>query len=45
MTSWFKNEVERMGFDTQNAWRTTDINSKFRCVPSPWRQHIPPSGR
>lgn len=32
VTSWFKNEVERMGFDTQNAWRTTDINSKFRCV-------------
>lgn len=36
VTSWFKNEVERMGFDTQNAWRTTDINSKFRCVLSLW---------
>lgn len=30
VTSWFKNEVERMGFDTQNAWRISDINSKFR---------------
>lgn len=30
VTSWFKNEVERMGFDTQYAWRISDINSKFR---------------
>jgi hypothetical protein len=30
VTSWFKNEVERMGFDTQNAWRISDINSRFR---------------
>lgn len=30
VTSWFKNEVERMGFETQNAWRISDINSKFR---------------
>lgn len=30
VTSWFKNEVERMGFDTQNAWRISDINSKFK---------------
>lgn len=30
VTSWFKNEVERLGFDTQNAWRMSDINCKFR---------------
>lgn len=42
VTSWFKNEVERMAFDTQNAWRTTDINSKFRCVCSQICSQISP---
>lgn len=35
VTSWFKNEVERMGFDTHNAWRISDINSKFRYRGQP----------
>ncbi|KAJ8379504.1 hypothetical protein SKAU_G00002820 [Synaphobranchus kaupii] len=30
----FKNEVERMGFDTQNAWRISEINSKHRLCAS-----------
>ncbi|KAM6965556.1 phosphatidylinositol-3,5-bisphosphate 3-phosphatase MTMR3 isoform 2-T2 [Aplochiton taeniatus] len=42
VTSWFKNEVERMGFDTQNAWRITDINSKFRlCASYPQQLLVP----
>ncbi|XP_051508553.1 myotubularin-related protein 3-like isoform X1 [Myxocyprinus asiaticus] len=32
--SRFHNEVERMGFDTQNAWRVTEINSKHRLCSS-----------
>nr|XP_046242187.1 myotubularin-related protein 3 isoform X3 [Scatophagus argus] len=43
VTSWFKNEVERMGFDTQNAWRITDINSKFRLCPSYPQQLLVPA--
>ncbi|XP_075879158.1 phosphatidylinositol-3,5-bisphosphate 3-phosphatase MTMR3 isoform X3 [Nelusetta ayraudi] len=43
VTSWFKNEVERMGFDTQNAWRTTDINSKFRLCSSYPQQLLVPA--
>ncbi|KAI1900710.1 hypothetical protein AGOR_G00052700 [Albula goreensis] len=34
VTSRFKNEVERMGFDTQNAWRISEINSKYRLCSS-----------
>ncbi|NP_001080011.1 myotubularin related protein 3 homeolog L [Xenopus laevis] len=32
--SRFKNEVERMGFDMDNAWRISNINEKFRLCPS-----------
>ncbi|XP_062310958.1 myotubularin-related protein 3 isoform X3 [Osmerus eperlanus] len=42
VTSWFKNEVERMGFDTHNAWRISDINSKFRlCASYPQQLLVP----
>ncbi|KAJ8414746.1 hypothetical protein AAFF_G00022690 [Aldrovandia affinis] len=34
VTSRFNNEVERMGFDTQNAWRISEINSKYRLCSS-----------
>uniref|UniRef100_A0A8C7VME0 phosphatidylinositol-3,5-bisphosphate 3-phosphatase n=1 Tax=Oncorhynchus mykiss TaxID=8022 RepID=A0A8C7VME0_ONCMY len=40
VTSWFKNEVERMGFDTQNAWRISDINSKL-CSSYPQQLLVP----
>uniref|UniRef100_A0A669DLS0 phosphatidylinositol-3,5-bisphosphate 3-phosphatase n=1 Tax=Oreochromis niloticus TaxID=8128 RepID=A0A669DLS0_ORENI len=40
VTSWFKNEVERMGFDTQNAWRISDINSKL-CPSYPQQLLVP----
>uniref|UniRef100_A0A3Q1MA02 phosphatidylinositol-3,5-bisphosphate 3-phosphatase n=1 Tax=Bos taurus TaxID=9913 RepID=A0A3Q1MA02_BOVIN len=30
VTSRFKNEVERMGFDMNNAWRISNINEKYR---------------
>ncbi|XP_017270091.1 myotubularin-related protein 3 isoform X2 [Kryptolebias marmoratus] len=43
VTSWFKNEVERMGFDTQNAWRISDINSKFKLCPSYPQQLLVPA--
>ncbi|XP_020561888.1 myotubularin-related protein 3 isoform X4 [Oryzias latipes] len=43
VTSWFKNEVERMGFDTHNAWRISDINSKFRLCPSYPQQLLVPA--
>ncbi|XP_076020828.1 phosphatidylinositol-3,5-bisphosphate 3-phosphatase MTMR3 isoform X2 [Genypterus blacodes] len=43
VTSWFKNEVERMSFDTQNAWRISDINSKFRLCPSYPQQLLVPA--
>uniref|UniRef100_A0A8C5ZRU6 phosphatidylinositol-3,5-bisphosphate 3-phosphatase n=1 Tax=Marmota marmota marmota TaxID=9994 RepID=A0A8C5ZRU6_MARMA len=29
VTSRFKNEVERMGFDMNNAWRISNINEKY----------------
>uniref|UniRef100_A0A3P8VQJ0 Myotubularin related protein 3 n=1 Tax=Cynoglossus semilaevis TaxID=244447 RepID=A0A3P8VQJ0_CYNSE len=38
--SWFKNEVERMSFDTQNAWRMSDINSKL-CPSYPQQLLVP----
>uniref|UniRef100_A0A672LJ95 phosphatidylinositol-3,5-bisphosphate 3-phosphatase n=1 Tax=Sinocyclocheilus grahami TaxID=75366 RepID=A0A672LJ95_SINGR len=28
------NEVERMGFDTQNAWRVSEINNKYKLCSS-----------
>ncbi|XP_041095915.1 myotubularin-related protein 3-like isoform X3 [Polyodon spathula] len=34
VSSRFKNEVERMGFDLQNAWRITEINNKYRLCAS-----------
>uniref|UniRef100_A0A8C9YQV0 phosphatidylinositol-3,5-bisphosphate 3-phosphatase n=1 Tax=Sander lucioperca TaxID=283035 RepID=A0A8C9YQV0_SANLU len=40
VTSWFKNEVERMCFDTQNAWRISDINSKL-CPSYPQQLLVP----
>uniref|UniRef100_A0A8C5F9F0 phosphatidylinositol-3,5-bisphosphate 3-phosphatase n=1 Tax=Gadus morhua TaxID=8049 RepID=A0A8C5F9F0_GADMO len=43
VTSWFKNEVERMGFDTQNAWRISDINSRFRLCSSYPQQLLVPA--
>uniref|UniRef100_A0AAY4DN94 phosphatidylinositol-3,5-bisphosphate 3-phosphatase n=1 Tax=Denticeps clupeoides TaxID=299321 RepID=A0AAY4DN94_9TELE len=33
-TSLFRNEVERMGFDTQNAWRISEINIKHKLCSS-----------
>nr|XP_055024686.1 myotubularin-related protein 3 isoform X2 [Misgurnus anguillicaudatus] len=32
--SRFHNEVERMGFDTQNAWRISEINNKYKLCSS-----------
>ncbi|RXN20951.1 myotubularin-related 3-like isoform X2 [Labeo rohita] len=32
--SRFQNEVERMGFDTQNAWRVSEINNKYKLCSS-----------
>ncbi|XP_030623655.1 phosphatidylinositol-3,5-bisphosphate 3-phosphatase MTMR3 isoform X2 [Chanos chanos] len=34
VTSRFRNEVERMGFDTQNAWRISEINNKYKLCSS-----------
>ncbi|XP_051964841.1 myotubularin-related protein 3 isoform X2 [Xyrauchen texanus] len=34
VVSRFHNEVERMGFDTQNAWRVTEINNKYKLCSS-----------
>ncbi|XDV49594.1 hypothetical protein PO909_018813 [Leuciscus waleckii] len=34
VTSRFHNEVERMGFDTQNAWRVSEINNKYKLCSS-----------
>nr|XP_023664192.1 myotubularin-related protein 3-like isoform X2 [Paramormyrops kingsleyae] len=30
----FRNEVERMGFNTERAWRVTEINRKYRLCSS-----------
>ncbi|KAL2092758.1 hypothetical protein ACEWY4_012556 [Coilia grayii] len=43
VTSRFQNEVERMGFDTQNAWRVSDINSKHKLCPSYPQQLLVPA--
>ncbi|KAI1882469.1 hypothetical protein AGOR_G00251080 [Albula goreensis] len=34
VTSRFRSEVERMGFDTQGVWRISEINSKYRLCSS-----------
>ncbi|KAJ8395639.1 hypothetical protein AAFF_G00031200 [Aldrovandia affinis] len=34
VTSQFRKEVERMGFDTQGVWRISEINSKYRLCSS-----------
>ncbi|XP_066459882.1 myotubularin-related protein 3 isoform X4 [Eleutherodactylus coqui] len=40
--SRFKNEVERMGFDMDNAWRISNINEKFRlCFSYPQELIVP----
>ncbi|XP_029475326.1 myotubularin-related protein 3 isoform X3 [Rhinatrema bivittatum] len=42
VTSRFKNEVERMGFDMNNAWRISNINEKFRlCASYPQELIVP----
>ncbi|KAG8455632.1 hypothetical protein GDO86_001725 [Hymenochirus boettgeri] len=41
--SRFKNEVERMGFDMENAWRISNINEKFRLCPSYPQELIVPA--
>ncbi|XP_018411011.1 PREDICTED: myotubularin-related protein 3 isoform X2 [Nanorana parkeri] len=42
--SRFKNEVERMGFDMDNAWRISNINEKFRLCASYPQELIVPAG-
>ncbi|KAK3565830.1 hypothetical protein QTP86_015812 [Hemibagrus guttatus] len=32
--SWFHSEVKRMGFDTQNAWRISELNDKYKLCSS-----------
>ncbi|XP_032899058.1 myotubularin-related protein 3 isoform X4 [Amblyraja radiata] len=40
--SRFKNEVERMSFDMQNAWRITNINTKYKlCASYPQQLLVP----
>ncbi|XP_026574407.1 myotubularin-related protein 3 isoform X5 [Pseudonaja textilis] len=34
VASRFKNEVERMGFDMNNAWRISNINEKYKLCSS-----------
>ncbi|XP_073410166.1 phosphatidylinositol-3,5-bisphosphate 3-phosphatase MTMR3 isoform X2 [Dendrobates tinctorius] len=41
--SRFKNEVERMGFDMDNAWRISNINEKFRLCSSYAQELIVPA--
>ncbi|MEE6510080.1 hypothetical protein FKM82_029139 [Ascaphus truei] len=42
VTSRFKNEVERMGFDMDNDWRISNINEKFRlCASYPQELIVP----
>ncbi|XP_062399499.1 myotubularin-related protein 3 isoform X2 [Sardina pilchardus] len=43
VTSRFQSEVERMGFDTQNAWRVSHINSKHKLCPSYPQQLLVPA--
>ncbi|XP_066500866.1 myotubularin-related protein 3 isoform X2 [Hoplias malabaricus] len=39
----FHNEVERMGFDTQNAWRISEINNKYKLCSSYPQQLVVPA--
>ncbi|XP_069769062.1 myotubularin-related protein 3 isoform X5 [Narcine bancroftii] len=42
VASRFKNEVERMCFDVQNAWRITNINDKYKlCASYPQQLLVP----
>ncbi|XP_067861843.1 myotubularin-related protein 3 isoform X9 [Heptranchias perlo] len=42
VVSRFKNEVERMCFDMQNAWRITNINNKYKlCASYPQQLLVP----
>ncbi|XP_019832897.2 phosphatidylinositol-3,5-bisphosphate 3-phosphatase MTMR3 isoform X5 [Bos indicus] len=43
VTSRFKNEVERMGFDMNNAWRISNINEKYRLCGSYPQELIVPA--
>uniref|UniRef100_A0A4W3HN88 phosphatidylinositol-3,5-bisphosphate 3-phosphatase n=1 Tax=Callorhinchus milii TaxID=7868 RepID=A0A4W3HN88_CALMI len=43
VVSRFKNEVERMCFDVQNAWRITNINDKYKLCASYPQQLIVPA--
>ncbi|XP_041057873.1 myotubularin-related protein 3 isoform X7 [Carcharodon carcharias] len=42
VVSRFKNEVERMCYDMQNAWRITNINDKYKlCASYPQQLLVP----
>ncbi|XP_060048826.1 myotubularin-related protein 3 isoform X3 [Erinaceus europaeus] len=43
VSSRFKNEVERMGFDMNNAWRISNINEKYRLCGSYPQELIVPA--
>uniref|UniRef100_A0A8C0AIR4 phosphatidylinositol-3,5-bisphosphate 3-phosphatase n=1 Tax=Bos mutus grunniens TaxID=30521 RepID=A0A8C0AIR4_BOSMU len=43
VTSRFKNEVERMGFDMNNAWRISNINEKYKLCGSYPQELIVPA--
>ncbi|XP_060106237.1 myotubularin-related protein 3 isoform X10 [Heteronotia binoei] len=43
VTARFKNEVERMGFDMNNAWRISNINEKYKLCSSYPQELIVPA--
>nr|XP_060642169.1 myotubularin-related protein 3 isoform X2 [Anolis sagrei ordinatus] len=43
VTSRFKNEAERMGFDLNHAWRISNINEKYRLCSSYPQELIVPA--
>ncbi|XP_062814863.1 myotubularin-related protein 3-like [Anolis carolinensis] len=43
VASRFKNEVERMGFDRNHAWRVSNINEKYRLCSSYPQELIVPA--
>ncbi|XP_006869366.1 PREDICTED: myotubularin-related protein 3-like [Chrysochloris asiatica] len=43
VTARFKNEVERMGFDMNNAWRISNINEKYKLCGSYPQELIVPA--
>ncbi|XP_045145484.1 myotubularin-related protein 3 [Echinops telfairi] len=43
VTSRFKNEVERMGFDMNHAWRISNINEKYKLCGSYPQELIVPA--